>query len=119
MKQPSYFLIANYTIRPRNPGLTFQKGYMKQDENIQYSESVSIARKLRDSDLTQAQVIIDITAERVIKCSYQGQERNYENLLDYYVRHYPSYLNPVLEQLGRITEPSPAAAVQSEGVPSP
>jgi hypothetical protein len=119
MKQPRIYLIASYSIRPRNPGLTFQKDYIKQDQNIQYSESVAIARKLRDSDLTTAQVILDITSEKVIKCSYQGHERRYESLLEYYQRNYPSYVNPVLEQLGRVSEPAPEAQTQSEAMPSP
>jgi hypothetical protein len=119
MKQPKIYLVASYSIRPRRPALTFQKDYIKQDQNIQYSESVAIARKIRDSDLTGAQVILDITSEKIIKCSYQGLERSYQALMEYYQRHYPSYVDPVLEQLGRVREPAPEAQAQSDATPSP
>jgi hypothetical protein len=106
MKTPQIYLVASYTIKPRNPALTFQKEYIKQDANIQYSESVAIATRLKSRDYTHAQVIIDIGSERVIKCSYQGAERNYQSLIAYYIKHYPSYVNPILERLGRLAEPS-------------
>jgi hypothetical protein len=106
MKTPQIYLVASYTIKPRNPKMTFQKDYVKQDNNIQYSESVAIATRLKSRDYTHAQVIIDIAQERIIKCSHQGSERNYQALMAYYSKHYPSYINPILERLGRLQEPS-------------
>lgn len=102
MKQPHIYLIASYVIKPRNPRMTFQKDYVKQEENIQYSESVSIARNLKPRDYAQAQVIIDIVQEKIIKCSYQGAEKSYQSLIAYYGKHYPNYVTPILERLGRI-----------------
>jgi hypothetical protein len=118
MKTPQIYLVASYTIKPRNPALTFQKDYINQDANIQYSESVAIATRLKTSDLTDAQVIIDIGAKQVIKCSYQGAERNYESLITYYTKHYPSYVNPILERLGRLTKPSVTEITEGSEVSS-
>lgn len=102
MKQPHIYLIASYTIRPRIPYMTRHAGYILQDENIQYSESVTIARTLKTRDITQSQVIIDIAQEKIIKCSYQGTERSYQALMEYYLKHYPNYVRPILEKLGRL-----------------
>lgn len=80
-----YFLITFY----RKPG-------------GQIDEQVSVAKRLRTSDLTNCNVIVDFQNKKVEKCVIEGKmlDTSYDRLVAYYSQYYPN----LIEQLEKEAE---------------
>lgn len=65
----------------------------------QIDEMVSVSKRVRTSDMTNANVILDFADKKVIKCIIEGQNHDttFEKMRDYYNRIYPN----LIEQLER------------------
>lgn len=63
----------------------------------QIDEMVSTARRVRTSDMNNANVILDFADKKVIKCIIEGKNHDttFEKMRDYYVKVYPN----LVEQL--------------------
>ena len=62
--------------------------------NGQIDESVSVGKRVRDSDITNANVIIDFADKKVVKCVIEGKthDTTFERMRDYYNKIYQNIL---------------------------
>lgn len=65
----------------------------------QIDEMVSVAKRVRTSDMNNANVILDFADKKVLKCVIEGKNHDttFEKMRDYYARIYPN----LVEQLER------------------
>lgn len=84
------YMIAHYYQVPKNPRLTAQKDFGKDSNNMAFNESVTIARNIKDRDLSSANVILNITDKKVVKCNLR-QGAAFDDLYRYYKNNYPQY----------------------------
>ena len=90
-------LVAYYALKPKNPKLTSQKGYMKDNSNLEYTESVNITRGLKTQDIT-AGVILNLNQRKVVRNTF-NENRDFPSLLAHFQESYPQYINPVISML--------------------
>lgn len=77
------FLVARYT--------EVLKNVKRPSDGFQNNESIVITKNLKDRDLSEASVILDVKNNRVIKNRYN--DRPFDELWIYYVTHYGEYIN--------------------------
>lgn len=65
----------------------------------QIDEMVSVTKRVRTSDMNNANVIIDFADKKVVKCVIEGKDHDttFDKMRDYYSRIYPN----LVEQLER------------------
>ena len=61
----------------------------------QIDEMVSVVKRVRTSDMDNANVILDFADRKIVKCIIEG--KNHDKMRDYYARIYPN----LVEQLER------------------
>ena len=56
---------------------------------------VSVAKRVRTSDMTNANVILDFADKKVIKCIIEGKNHDttFDKMRDYYQRIYPNLVD--------------------------
>jgi len=61
----------------------------------QIDEMVSVAKRVRTSDMTNANVILDFADKKVIKCIIEGKNHDttFDKMRDYYQRIYPNLVD--------------------------
>jgi hypothetical protein len=96
--QKSAYLVAQYYAKPRRPGQTFQSGYMKDESNISWDETVNITLGLKDKDLTSS-VILDINNRKVVKNNFNNG-KEFDELFDYYFNAQPQEITQALARVG-------------------
>lgn len=90
------FLLAKYYLRPRHPNRTATKDYWKHDDAGQLDEQVSFSRKLRDKDVQNYNVILDLDNKKIVKCVIdQFNGTDYDRMFEYFKRNYPQHLAAV------------------------
>ena len=89
-REKDIYLVARYLRVPRDPTQTSKKGYVKDDKNISYTESVALTRGLKNRDIT-ANIILNLTQKRVEKCNFETNN-GWEELAAYYAKAYPQYM---------------------------
>jgi hypothetical protein len=94
----SIYLIANYTIKPKNPKRTHEKEYMSNANNFQYDEQVVIAKKIKPKDEQYAKIILDLVDKKVKRNGFRS-ENNFEDLMNYFFKGYEQYIATVLVHL--------------------
>lgn len=98
MKNAGLFLVAYYTMRPKYQHITHKAGWMEDQDNISYDESINIVMRLKNKDITTAKVIIDLLNKTVVRNSWNSGA-SFDELFAYYREGYPQYLEPVAKQL--------------------
>lgn len=70
----------------------------------QIDEMVSLGKRIRNSDLTNSNVILDFAEKKVIKCVIEGKnhDTSFEIMRDYYSKIYPAMISQ-LEKEANIT----------------
>lgn len=65
----------------------------------QIDEMVSVSKRVRTSDMNNANVILDFADKKVVKCIIENKEHDttFDKMRDYYARIYPN----LVEQLER------------------
>jgi hypothetical protein len=65
----------------------------------QIDEIVSVSKRVRTSDMNDANVILDFADKKVMKCIIEGKNHDttFDKMRDYYLRVYPN----LVEQLER------------------
>lgn len=60
----------------------------------QIDEAVAINKRVRNSDLTSCNVILDFAEKKIVKCIIEGKEHNadFSKMRDYYDRIYPNLI---------------------------
>lgn len=99
MKLKDIHLIAFYVAKPRNPRLTFQKGYMKDPANIQYDERIEITKGLNNKDRQYAGIILNLNTKTVVYNKFDADQRDFDTLFKYFLEGYPQYVIQVMAQL--------------------
>ena len=98
MKNKDIHVLAFYKAVPKNPKLTSRPGYTKDPNNMQWEETINITRGLKDKDLAQAQVIINLNKKEIVRNTI-GKGSNFNSILAYFQESYPKYINPVIATL--------------------
>jgi predicted ester cyclase len=62
--------------------------------NGQIDEAVSMGKRVRDSDLTSCNVILDFAERKIVKCIIEGKEHisDFASLRNYYYKVYPKLI---------------------------
>ena len=78
-------------------------------------ESMAVSNRLRDRDLSTANVILDFRAQSVLKCSMDGTTvpKNWERIVSYYYQHYAATIERLFEENGH------ANPMEKSGSPDP
>lgn len=112
----SIFLTATYVTKPRYRDQTYVSGYMNLPNSIQHDEVIDVTRGLKDRDLMQAKIILDITNQAVIKNSFDvDKTKGFMELFQYFYTNSPQEISQALRQVG-ITIESPAQDMPQEVV---
>lgn len=94
----SIFLVAHYYMRPRGRATTQIKGWMSNNDNLQYDEQVAITRNLKKSDLSTAKIIMDLTKKSVVRNGWNNLD-DFDKLFGYFHEGYPQYTTTVMHEL--------------------
>mgnify|MGYP003337788163 CR=1 FL=1 len=97
MKTKNVYLVAFYTLKPRQGVNTAVKGWMDNKENVTYDEWIEISRGLK-KNATTAKVILDLSAKTVHRNSW-GTDRSFTDYFKYYFKGYNEYLTAVMAKL--------------------
>lgn len=92
------FLIARYVQRPKDPSMTRFADYMKDPDNMQWDEEVQVANKVRDKDMTQAQVILNLMEGIVVRNSF-NENREFKSLFKYFYEGYEQYIQDAVKAI--------------------
>jgi len=114
------YIVAKYSMKPRRPDQTFRPGYVKGEGNMQWDEHVDVTVGLKNRDLSMAQIIINISEQKVVKNSYGG-DKSFMELFQYFYTSSPHELSQALRNCGiTVSEPEEPTDEQSvqEDVPS-
>jgi len=70
--------------------------------NGQIDESMTVSNRIRDRDLSQANVILDFRDQSVLKCSMDGKTvpKNWDRIVSYYYQHYAATIERLFEENG-------------------
>lgn len=98
MSNRNLHLVAYYYRKPKDPKKTSVPGYFKDPNNLVMDETINITRGLKIKDRVDATVILDLTAQQVVKNGF-NDSRDFPSLLAYYQENYPKYLNPLIAEL--------------------
>lgn len=91
-------LVAYYFMKPRATVRTHLKGWSADPNNFEYDEKVEIFRGLRNSAVTNAKVILNLSQTKVVKNSY-NREASFDELFAYYYKNYSDYVTMTLAKL--------------------
>lgn len=95
----SIYLVAYYFQKPAHSRVRTQRaGWMKQNNNVSWDEQVAITKNLRNRDLTTARIILDMSAQRVVKNGWDNS-RTFDELYDYFSTNYPQYTREIMERV--------------------
>lgn len=97
MKKKIYVVISHYT-RPKFKESSRVAGWMKTQDLIQHDEEFAVKTRIKDSDLSQSSIILDLTDSKVVMSKFG--DRDYEKLLDYALKHYRSYIVKACNEYG-------------------
>lgn len=78
-------------MKPRKGVQTHISGWMNDNKNIQWDEAFKMSSGLKDKDLLESQVILDIDDNKIVKNWKSGE--TYEKLMEYYLKHYAKYIS--------------------------
>lgn len=86
-------IVVKYSMKPKPGVKTEVKGWMNNDNNIQWDETFGMSIGLKNRDLQDAQVILDIDDNKIVKNWKAAEEDNsYETLIEYYLKNYAKYM---------------------------
>jgi len=102
LKNNVIYLVAFYTLKPRDPGMTKVRGYMSNPENVYYDEMVNITRGLKDRILSDAKIVLNLSTKSVVKNVWQ-QDKSWDDLFAYFHEGYSEYINTVMTEIDKAT----------------
>ena len=100
LKNKDIFLVAFYTLKPRDPHMTKVSGYMSNPENVYYDEIVNITKGLKDQIRSNAKVVLNLSQKCVIKNDWHG-EKTWNELFEYFKEGYSEYINTVMSEIDK------------------
>ncbi len=68
----------------------------------QIDEMVSVSKRVRTSDMNNANVILDFADKKVMKCIIEGKNHDttFDKMRDYYARIYPNLVDQLEREAG-------------------
>lgn len=91
------FLVVQYAGKPADPTQTAKKGYLK--ENLVYDEKVSFSKNLRDKDLLNATIVLDLENKKILRRSkLHDISDNYDFLYEYFYKNYKQHMDKFLNE---------------------
>jgi hypothetical protein len=68
----------------------------------QIDEMVSVSKRVRTSDMNDANIILDFADKKVVKCIIEGKNHDstFEKMRDYYARVYPNLVDQLEREAG-------------------
>jgi hypothetical protein len=94
-------LLAKYYKRPRDPKRTTEAGYINQNENFFWDESINFVLKVKDKDIRENNVVLDIFNQKLVKCSVGDMVgSDYDTVFAYFYKNYQNYFDRMFEALG-------------------
>jgi hypothetical protein len=83
--------------------------------NGQIDEMVNVSKRVRTSDLNNANVILDFAEKKIDKCVIEGKNHDttFEQMRDYYYKVYPQLVQQ-LEKEAHITAEQEKKAVKTK-----
>lgn len=100
MKNNDLYLVAYYTLKPRDPAMTKIRGYMSNPENVYYDEMVNITRGLKNRDRSDAGIVLNLSKHIVIKNTKQS-DKTWDELFAYFEEGYSKYINTVMTEIDK------------------
>lgn len=98
-KPRNVYIVANYSMKPRDTSQTFRPGYIKDGNNMRWDESVDVRIGLRNRDLTSSQIIINITEQKVVKNNLNNN-KSFMELFSYFYSSSPTEISKALKATG-------------------
>jgi hypothetical protein len=95
----SVYLIANYAARPKNRKMTHIKGYMADPANIAWDESVTITVGLKNKDLLNSRIVLNINEQKVERNTF-GENKSFMELFEYFYTASPKEISQALQKVG-------------------
>lgn len=92
------YLLVKYIEHPKDPARTKEPGYMKDPANVRFDEQVKIVVGIKDKELLQHNVILNLTESKIVRNSFEAKQ-DYDTLYNYYLQHYESYITQSLKQI--------------------
>lgn len=98
-KPKSVYIVANYAMKPRDPRQTFKAGYIKDGDNMHWDERVDVTVGIKDRDLAMAQIILNISEQKVVKNSFMS-DKSFMELFQHYYTSSPHEISQALKNCG-------------------
>lgn len=96
-------IVVKYSMKPKKGVHTERKGWMDDAKNVQWDESFAMTVGLKNRDLSDAQVILDIDANKIVKNWKSSDENNsYEQLIEYYLKNYAKYMTDFISATNKL-----------------
>lgn len=70
--------------------------------NGQIDEMVNVSKRVRTSDMNNANVILDFADKKILKCVIEGKNHDstFDQMRDYYFKVYPQLVNQLEKEAG-------------------
>jgi hypothetical protein len=95
------YLLAKYYKVPRDPKRTSEKGYILDQENFRWDESVNFVIKPTDKDLRENNVVLDIFGQQMLKCSVADRiGTDFDMVFAYFYKNYQTYFDRIFAAVG-------------------
>lgn len=98
-KTKDIYVCAQYYAKPRNPKLTFQKGYSTNEDNIVWDECINVTHGLRSKDLSNAKVVINISQRKIEKDGFNSG-KSFDELFSYFYEANPKQIADAIRRFG-------------------
>jgi hypothetical protein len=98
MKIRDIHLLAFYVQKPRAGVRTFEAGWNRDPNNLQYDERIEFTKGLSSKDRQYAGVILNLNTKTVVYNKF-GNEKTFDDLFKYFLEAYPKYVINVMAQL--------------------
>lgn len=112
------YLVAYYFQKPQARVKTQLPGWMKNVENISWDEQVALTKNLKNRDLSQGKVILDLVNQRIVKNGW-GDKNSFDELYRYYEGNYPQYTKDIMAQINAarptLTISEPVRTIDTSG----
>lgn len=112
-KQKDVFIIAQYYGKPRNPKMTRVPGYMADEDNIIWDERVDVTAGLKQKDLLNSKVVINISQQTVVRDSFKSG-KSFEELFEYFYTAAPQEISNAIRRFGITVKKTDESTLQAD-----
>ena len=98
-KQKEIYIVAQYYGKPRDPKMTRVAGYMADENNVIWDERIDVTAGLKQKDLLNSKVVINISTQEVVKDSFRSG-KSFEELFSYFYDASPKEIANAIRQFG-------------------